>query len=335
MSALAVTDAERLADRPARKGLGGTVGSPVPSNALALAPVTGAVVLSEGEARELTDSVKTDVQTLWANLLALYEGDAHTALGYASWSDYCAAEFGVGRSRSYQLLNAGRVLEVIESQSTDRGLATELGSDVPREDSLPNEWQARELVPLLDNPPALVAARAEQISSAISNRMGAVTGNAEWYTPAEFTDSARVVMGSIDCDPASCEEANQTVRATTFYTKEDDGLVQPWAGTVWLNPPYNAALVKAFANKLIAEIDAGHVEQAVTLTNASTDAGWFHTLANRADGFCFPEGRIRFIEPGGNQPGTGILPQVFMYFGPRPTKFRAEFEQYGCILVRP
>jgi ParB family transcriptional regulator, chromosome partitioning protein len=46
-------------------------------------------------------------------------------------------------------------------------------------------------------------------------------------------------MGAFDLDPASCEEANQTVKATKFYGAADNGLEHEWYGKIWLNPPYS------------------------------------------------------------------------------------------------
>jgi hypothetical protein len=83
------------------------------------------------------------------------------------------------------------------------------------------------------------------------------TGNNGWYTPAEYVDLARSVLGQIDVDPASNALAQKTIRAATFYTKDDDGLTKPWKGKVWLNPPYAQPLIAAFADKMIAEIENG------------------------------------------------------------------------------
>lgn len=94
-------------------------------------------VLGPSEARRLTEEVKRDAQALWRKLVDLYEGGAHTALGYSSWHAYCEAEFDMGQSRSYQLLDAGRVAHALDSTN---------GGTAPL-----NERQARELVPLVND----------------------------------------------------------------------------------------------------------------------------------------------------------------------------------------
>src|SRR5216683_7000971 len=101
----------------------------------------------------------------------------------------------------------------------------------------------------------------------------------EWYTPARYIEAAREVMGSIDLDPASCELANRTVKATRFYTQRENGLAQDWHGRVWLNPPYgkinNKSLIALFISKLVGEYESGNIEQAVLLCDCDPDTAWF------------------------------------------------------------
>lgn len=59
----------------------------------------------------------------------------------------------------------------------------------------------------------------------------------EHGTPPEIVEAARVVLGSFDLDPASCDKANGYVRAVEYMTREDNGFVQAWWGNVFLNPP--------------------------------------------------------------------------------------------------
>lgn len=99
--------------------------------------------LTPDAARVLTDEVKADAAALWAKLLQLYEGGAHAALGYSSWADYCAVEFEVGRTRSYQLLDAARVVGALQSTNVDS--------------APPTEGVARHLVPVLREDPNAVA----------------------------------------------------------------------------------------------------------------------------------------------------------------------------------
>lgn len=72
----------------------------------------------------------------------------------------------------------------------------------------------------------------------------------EHYTPADIVEAARMTLGVIDLDPASNHIANRIVRANKYYTKEQNGFLQPWSGRVFLNPPggwcdiYGRAVIK-------------------------------------------------------------------------------------------
>ncbi len=61
----------------------------------------------------------------------------------------------------------------------------------------------------------------------------------EHFSPPEVVEAARALMGGIDLDPASCEEANRVVKAERFFDKTYNGLWHPreWSGRVFLNPP--------------------------------------------------------------------------------------------------
>jgi len=153
----------------------------------------------------------------------------------------------------------------------------------------------------------------------------------EWYTPAEYIEAARRVMGGIDLDPASCEEANATVHAAQFYSEADPGLGREWKGRVWLNPPYGR-LAGDFVAYLETQYRAGHVTAAVTLVNAHcTDTAWFRPLWDHT--LCFSYGRLNFTA-GTARRGGSTHGSVFAYLGPDPAAFAAEFARWGAIVRR-
>ena len=158
------------------------------------------------------------------------------------------------------------------------------------------------------------------------------TGNNEWYTPPEYIEAARHVMGEIDLDPASSEIANEAVQAETFYTQEDDGLLYDWEGRVWMNPPYASHLIGLFTDKLVEHVKQGDVSEACVLVNNATDTGWFHTLLSVASCVCLIKGRVHFIDAEGNPSGAPLQGQAALYVGENDGKFAEEFSQFGQVL---
>jgi len=158
------------------------------------------------------------------------------------------------------------------------------------------------------------------------------SGENEWYTPPQFIESARIVMGGIDTDPASNPIANKTVKAKLFFTKEDDGLLQKWAGNVWMNPPYAQPLMGQFAEAISSRLESGEINQAIILVNNATETQWFQRMAGVASAVCFPKSRIKFLDPQG-KPGAPLQGQAIIYFGDRSESFREEFSTYGATFA--
>lgn len=151
------------------------------------------------------------------------------------------------------------------------------------------------------------------------------TGNNERYTPSEYIEAARRVMGTIDLDPASSALANETVRAEMYYTAEMDGLKQDWYGNIWMNPPYAKDLIGQFAEKL-ANSD---FEQAIILVHNATETKWFKRFIDSASAVVFPTGRINCLSPNEENANTPLQGSVFIYCGNNTDKFLEVFKSYG------
>src|SRR5436853_864667 len=123
------------------------------------------------------------------------------------------------------------------------------------------------------------------------------------------------------------------VQATLFYDQTTDGLTQTWnARSVWLNPPYckqgNTSNQERWTAKLLAEYQAGHVQEALLLVSAATETTWFHRLYQFR--MCFVKGRIQFTNPTGKR-GGATKGSIFVYVGRQPEKFRQVFGRFGVV----
>lgn len=157
--------------------------------------------------------------------------------------------------------------------------------------------------------------------------------NDEWYTPPQYIEAARSVMGAIDLDPASNEVANQYIQATRFFSLEDSAFEHEWVGRVWMNPPYSR-VIGEFVDKLVSEYQAGNVTEAIVVTNNGTDTRWFDNLTSVSSAICLHRGRIAFLDESGTPIRNNNKGQVFTYIGPNWEAFSSVFSDFGRIYLR-
>ena len=146
----------------------------------------------------------------------------------------------------------------------------------------------------------------------------------DWFTPQHILDLVDEVMGGIDCDP--CYHPECLVQAKTTFTKQKDGLAQPWRGRAYVNPPFGS--LSQWIAKFQAEVTAGHVTEAIVMAASSTDAAWWHAMRDYPR--CFLRGRPRFA----NAPNETPTAIVMFYFGPNADRFARVFESIGDVFVR-
>ena len=155
----------------------------------------------------------------------------------------------------------------------------------------------------------------------------------EWYTPTEYIEAARLVMGAIELDPATSEMAQTVVRAHSYLTRFDDGLTQTrWIHQrIWLNPPYSNPA--PWVEKLVREHQAGpFCTEAIVLVNNATETSWFQMLLERFP-VCLPARRIAFWRHDHANVGAR-QGQAFFYLGPNVERFQEIFSEFGPILRR-
>jgi hypothetical protein len=133
------------------------------------------------------------------------------------------------------------------------------------------------------------------------------TTSDDYYTPRAVFDA----MGlTFDIDVCAPPGGIEWIPAKRYFTQEDDGLLQPWEGRVWMNPPYSAPA--PWIDRFI-EHRSGVALVAFT-KNAATDR-----LLSAADGICFPGHPFVFVtghKPKGHmRTGEIFWPVWFAAFG--------------------
>jgi phage N-6-adenine-methyltransferase len=96
-------------------------------------------------------------------------------------------------------------------------------------------------------------------------------------------------------------------KCARFFTVADDGLSQPWAGKVFMNPPYGRTLGLWMEKAYQASLDGALV---VCLVPARVDTAWWQDYARR--GYVhFLRGRLKF----GAATNSAPFPSAIVIFG--------------------
>jgi len=159
------------------------------------------------------------------------------------------------------------------------------------------------------------------------------SGENEWYTPPQYIEAARQVMGSIDLDPASCETANETVSAMEYFDIDDDGLEQEWHGNIWMNPPYAQPFVDKFSEAVTEKYQNNEIKQACILVNNATETEWFQRMLRVASAVCFIKTRVKFLDKEGSASGAPLQGQAILYMGSNTVSFKTAFVGVGEVLI--
>jgi hypothetical protein len=125
------------------------------------------------------------------------------------------------------------------------------------------------------------------------------TNSDDHYTPKWVFDLLEV---EFDIDVASPPGGVAYIKAKKYYTQAEDGLIQPWSGLVWCNPPYS---------NIAPWIDRLNNHRNGIALLPHTKGSWRREIWNKADGIVEWNTltEIRFLHKGKEKT---IFPTTFL-----------------------
>ncbi len=109
----------------------------------------------------------------------------------------------------------------------------------------------------------------------------------DWMTPPELVQS----LGRFDLDPCACRFQSRPLADQQYLLPEQNGLLLPWVGRVWCNPPFSE--LNPWIRRFLAHGNG------ILICPARTETLWFWEAWKHADGILFMKGRTRWIPADG------------------------------------
>lgn len=126
-----------------------------------------------------------------------------------------------------------------------------------------------------------------------------------WETPQEFFNALDEEF-HFTLDACAVPENKKCEK---FYSPDQNGLKQPWTGTVWCNPPYGRQ-IGMWIKKGLESSKCGAT--VVMLLPARTDTAWFHNYIYAKAEIRFIRGRLKF----GGSKWSAPFPSMICVFKP-------------------
>ena len=163
----------------------------------------------------------------------------------------------------------------------------------------------------------------------VNNKIGGFThdrdlenGKEEWLTPPELIKA----LGNFDLDPcAPTPETRPWETAQAHYCNRDNGLIKPWHGRVWLNPPYGGETGKWMARA------ATHGNVTALIFARTETIQFFESIWPKAKAVCFIKGRLSFYHVTGKKGGTAGAPSMLVTWDDNNANILLDAVQHGRI----
>lgn len=161
------------------------------------------------------------------------------------------------------------------------------------------------------------------------DRIHTSSQSGDWETPPELIADLKAVF-PFDLDVC----ASRPNVCQRFYSPQENGLVQPWRGLCWLNPPYGKKRrIDLWMSKARLEGQQPGTT-VICLPPARPDTRWWHDNVPFASLVVFIRGRLKFVNP--DQPGVRVpagFPSALVAFGELNDAQFAKLASYGWTIT--
>ena len=130
----------------------------------------------------------------------------------------------------------------------------------------------------------------------------------DWLTPPELVRS----LGAFDLDPCGSARQSSDLAATVYRLPEQNGLLLPWSGRVWCNPPFSQMI--AWAQRFAVHANG------VMICPARYQYGWTRVLWATADAILLLHKEVRWIAADGVSKLGSIFDFMLVGYGPANTE---------------